>query len=357
MTLGNFGYSLYGNLIDTNIPQVDKLRINDQTKGRDEREMNHMVMINDGGDIMIAGGVIKRERWSRCIPMVLESLDQHLQKLFPAAKDLLEKAFDVRNPLVLDGENSYVIDASLGVGEDSKIDLGLILQSLVDRPDVHDAVASCFAFRYLVLKYLGANGASFPRATEVDLLPEDLSIFGTTFNSLHYQFPVMKPSCFNPDPTPNHYIPPSLSRRIVVISACLYPALLRRAESGAFRVPDKTKLARLANSRFKEIMGTDVELSPMKCRQAVTAIWNFAWPIGGSHLSYQSYVRDFFRHGQEMHYSFCGHKVVSVESEGVDIPSDSMIAREIWRAMGEGDVSLQVTDSLVSSMGRFSLQE
>ena len=113
-------------------------------------------------------------------------------------------------------------------------------------------------------------------------------------------------------------------------------------------MPDKTKSARLANVRFNEIMGTDVELSPMKCRQAVAGIWNFAWPVvGGSQCSYQSYVRDFFRQGQEMHYSFCGHKVVSVESEGAGVPFDLIIAREIWRAMGERNVSPQVTDSLI----------
>ena len=48
-----------------------------------------------------------------------------------------------------------------------------------------------------------------------------------------------------------------------------------------------------------------------------------------------------------MHYSFCGHKVVSVESKGAGVPFDLIIAREIWRAMGERNVSLQVTDSLI----------
>ena len=127
-----------------------------------------------------------------------------------------------------------MIDSSLGE-DNNKIELRGIHPSSIDSEDIHEAIEGCYAFRKFTLAYLGVGAA---RGTEVDRLAEDLSIFDFVFNSLHYQMGSEKGQLHaqNKNALSDHYVPPSLSRRIVVILVCLHPALLN-ANSEAFRVP------------------------------------------------------------------------------------------------------------------------
>lgn len=282
----------------------------------------------DTGDISIGGKEIKYIHWKRCIPRSLEIVDNILRELF-TAHDLLDKLFDVKNPLVFSGPSSYVVE-SLPGGQENKVSLDDIRPCLHASDGIREKVNKCFAFEKFAMGYLGVGAG---RGTELERIPE-FSECDLIFNTLHYQMCSEKGEnhAQYKNKMANHYLPPSVARRIALINICLYSA----AEStDGLSIPDPKNASRHANEMFQRVMQLQNPLGPKNNRQAVASMCNFILPDSSGKLSTRSDVARFMHHSSAVHDQFYSDEIIGRDGDGRIIGSELLIARKIWRGMGE----------------------
>ena len=295
---------------------------------------------HETGDILIAGIVIRHSRWANSISLANAAADKWLKKLFPSS-DVVAKVCNVRNELVLLGDESYIIERT-GDDTENTIKLNTIRPSLVVGDDAaRDAIDGCFAFEQFALGYLGVGAG---RGTEIANAPA-FADSDFVFNSLHYQMRSEKGQNHAQfkNRMVDHYLPPSVSRRVILINLGLYAAI-SDSDAAEWALPPKEDAAKVADKMFKQIMGLRETLGPKNNRQAIASVCNYICPDDRATLSTDPAVARFLHHTSDIHRLFYGDSIVARDQRGGrKIGADLIIARKIWRGMGESGASFPLS--------------
>ena len=220
-----------------------------------------------------------------------------------------------------------------------EIYLSTIIPSLSGNEEsIKEAIQIIHGFDKGCHAYFGSGSA---RGEEIkDLPPFDKSqLF---FNSLRYQLCSKKNQCHGQanNKLIDHYLPPSITRYVVVINMCLYPELRK---SMIYNQPQESDIPSAISKMFQHAMSLSQPVGPRICRHVLAAIANIIFPKDKTRLSTTSNVARLFHHSEQIHDKYYSSDLFSRNSDGDIMSSDVMLARTMWKALGEQDNTIQTT--------------
>ncbi len=293
--------------------------------------LNKMVEI-ETGDIYVAGATFHYERWSRSIQHAIALVEESLKAIFQN-HDALAKWRDVRNHVVWNGRDDTCVRVTTDEVEstESIIPQQHLVPALGHQADDNKqrAIDCCFNFEKFSYAYMGVGAA---RGTEV----VNIGDFGSmefVFNTLKYDLLSRKGESHgrHTNTSVQHFLPPSISRIILLTNLLLWPAV---EQSSVFTLPDKSTSHVAADKYFMKVFNLQQSIGCKNNRQAIASMLNLICPSKDSRLAVHPFVADKFQHTGDTHNKFYADNVI-LKEDGVIIEYPLLMAREVWRALGE----------------------
>jgi superfamily II DNA helicase RecQ len=288
------------------------------------------------GELLVAGSQIHKSTWSVAIPTAVTKWDTHLFSLFPNNSPTsnlpLHWIFDLNNPIILSGEESYL---SVGPSDSESIPLNAFLPDLPTDPhsglsnNVKKAIYECWKYDLGCHAYFSC-GAS--RGSEIKRLP-DFKHSQFLWNSLRFQLRSKKNQTHgkNFNEQVDHWLPPSASRRSILCHHVLYPAI----KAAGFHIPDSRQVNPALSEMFAHVMNLPKPLNPKINRDFISVLTDYIAPSSLAKTSTTEQMASTFHHSHSIHNRFYSAETFKRDKDGKMLPGPLSVAHQIWEALGE----------------------
>ena len=231
------------------------------------------------GEIYVTGIRVQKSVWSQSIPTALSEWDSILHSFFNC-RDTIDKVFNIKNTCVLAGNQSKII-VSDGPGNDEEILFNDIVPLFTGNiENIKKAIQMCWTNDKGSHAYFGSGAARGAEVTR--LLPFDESQY--IFGSLRYEMFSKKNEKHGvkENKSVTHWLPPSVTRRILLQNLVLYPAI---DASPIYSLPSNDKAKDAANDFFGKVMGMEKPPGTKIARDLMAMITNYIDPKSLSNIS------------------------------------------------------------------------
>jgi superfamily II DNA helicase RecQ len=297
------------------------------------------------GELLVAGSQIHKSTWSVAIPTAVTKWDTHLFSLFPNHSPTsnlpLHWLFDVNNPIVLAGEDSYL---SVGPSNSECIPLNAFHPDLPK--DTHSGfsvhvkqnIYECWKYDLGCHAYFSCGAA---RGSEIKRLP-DFKHSQFLWNSLRFQLRSNKSQTHgkNFNEKVDHWLPPSASRRSILCHHVLYPAI----KAAGFDIPDSKLVNTALSEMFAHVMNLPKQLNPKINRDFISVLTDYIAPTSLAKTSTTEQMATTFHHSHSIHNRYYSAETFKRDKDGNMIPGPLSVAHQIWTALGENDMSSDNTN-------------
>lgn len=288
------------------------------------------------GELLVAGSQIHKSTWSVAIPTAVTKWDTHLFSLFPNHSPTsnlpLHWMFDLNNPIILAGEESYL---SVGPSDSESIPLNAFIPDVPTVPNsglsnnAKKAIYECWKYDLGCHAYFSCGAA---RGSEIKRLP-DIKHSQLLWNSLRFQLRSQKNQThgktFNEQV--DHWLPPSASRRSILCHHVLYPAL----KAAGFHIPDSRHVNTALSEMFAQVMNLPKPLNPKINRDFISVLTDYIAPSSLAKTSTTEQMASTFHHSHSIHNRFYSAETFKRDKDGKMIPGPLSVAHQIWTALGE----------------------
>ena len=273
-----------------------------------------------------------------------------------ACDELLEQVLNVDNRLVLAGKDSTVT-----VVEDDLVRTINICSEIIPILDptkideVQACIDSCYQCNMATLLYLSAGAGRGVEISRIGTHPEFSEYFQEFFN--HLRFGMRSEKGINHGVDNNsavaHFVPPSLSRFIVVCNLCLYPAVVQQGET--FKMPTLEFAPAAANTMFRQVMNldstTDNQDNKMKLnRELMIQINHVIAPKPEGRTSTIDSMTSLYHHTSRVHAERYAGAMYQRGPGGELQPSPLLVAHILHNALGEPSAAATTSRQQVNSI-------
>lgn len=296
------------------------------------------------GDVYVAGAYFSYNRWSRAIQHAIDLVEDSLKLIFQN-HDALEKWRHLGNNVqwTHDTNGTCVRVATEDV---EAMEIIRPQDDLIptlgehDNVDIQTAINICFGFEMFSFAYMGVGAA---RGTEVTDMDEEITNIDFVFNTIVYYLICKKGEThgrYTNEPV-QHYLPPSISRIVLLIKLMLWPTVKR---SSVFSIPNKSTSAVAANQFFMQVFQLEQSIGTKNNRQAIASMTNFICPSTASRMTINPFVATKFQHNEQTHNKFYADDIIQKEGNTL-IDYQLLLARVIWDAFGEPSTTPSMSSS------------
>jgi superfamily II DNA or RNA helicase len=288
------------------------------------------------GEVMYYDARIKKDTWSNAIPTTLDLFQQHMNALF-SNQHILKQVLNPNNDMVLCGEDTTVTVEDKEGNVVNTINIVTMLIPNLNTDDNQHIVDELFSLEKFVLLYL-SSGAG--RGTEINELHSFGKAFTLLFNHLHFQMKHAKGVNHGVDHNEwvHHFVPQSLTRFLVVLNLCIYPA----AKQLNLTIPTQDDSKEAAKNMFHKVF--NVVVDSKGCRELLIQIANYIAPISLAPTTTSPEFAKQFHHSPSMHNSTYSSKHYFRSPDGRIVPSALQVARELHEALGERRTNYNVSE-------------
>lgn len=284
------------------------------------------------GDIYVDGSTIHYEQWCQAIPKAIALVKDSLALLFQNSS-ALNKWLDLNNTVAGNGHQYTCLHVATDLVEtmetiDPHRDLAPALGQQAD-DDIQKAIARCFEFEKFAFAYSGVGGARGTDLVNMPEYPDMLFVFNTLMYDLTSLKGVSHGRCSNK--SVEHYLPPSISRIVVLLNLVLWPAV---KQSDVFKMPDKSTSHDAADRFFPKVFGLQQSLGPGANRQVLASMHNLILPSSETKVAVHPLLALKFQHTAETHRRHYADDICIREGDNI-IGHDLLVARVVHRHMGE----------------------
>ena len=289
------------------------------------------------GEVMYNNVPIPQTVWSTSIPRTKERMKKLLSPLFEC-HSVLEDVLNPNNKMVLAGKDTIVTVID-GTGNTREINVVTQLIPLLDSCNadtIQATINELFSLEQGTLLYL-SSGAG--RGEEINKLDSFETSFSFYFNMLHFQMRSSKGinHGVNHNNWVDHYVSPSLSRILVILNLCIYPAV-SLVLSNQLKVPPRENAKNGAREMFQKIFHVQGN-STKDYREFCILIMNYIAPLSLSETSTPPEFARQFHHSASMHDKNYSSMRYRRASDGTIEKSSVLVAREYHRGLGETSCS------------------
>jgi hypothetical protein len=284
------------------------------------------------GEVMYNDVCIEQDTWRNAIPTILDFFHQHMKVVFPDQSDqiILQQVLNTKNRMHLRGNNATVTVKDKGGKVVNTINIVKdLIPKLANNSKIQGIIEDFFSWEKGTLLYL-SSGAG--RGTEINQLNSFGKAFKLQFNHLHFQMKSAKGAAHGVDPNKwvDHYVPQSLTRILVVLNLCIYPA----AKQNNLKIPTQDASRKAANAMFQKVFNVSVT-STGDCRHFMIQIANYLAPRSLAPTTTYNEVAKQFHHTPAMHHKHYSSQTYQRTPDGGIMMSPIEVARKIHEALGE----------------------
>lgn len=302
------------------------------TKARPETTLKAVDF--DTGEVMVNQVSIEKDVWSNAIPKTIAEFKTQLSPLFDCPA-LMEHVLNPNNKMILAGNDTTVTVMSESGTVDRQINVVSELIALLDTTSnfahIQTHVNQLFRLEQGTLLYL-SSGAG--RGEEIKDKLSFADGFELHFNMLRFHMRSSKAinHGVNPNEWVTHFVSPSLSRLIIVLNLCVYPAAHRHP---SLTVPSQDEAKNGARDMFQLIFGLGPTTSTKDYRDFCIQIVNYIAPVSLAPFSTHAEYAHQFHHGQSMHDARYSSTPFRRTSDGRIERAAVQVARDYHQALGE----------------------
>jgi hypothetical protein len=295
------------------------------------------------GDVFVAGAYFSYERWSRAIQHAINLVEESLKLIF-LNHDAMEKWRHLDNNVQWSSDTNgtcvRVASADVEAMEIIRPQNDLIpMLGEHANVDTQTAINICFSFEKFAFAYMSVGAA---RGTEVTDMDDETNI-DFVFNTIVYYLICKKGEKHgrNTNEPVQHYLPPSISRIVLLIKLMLWPAV---KQSSVFSIPNKSTSADAANEFFMKVFGLTQSIGTKNNRQAIASMTNFICPSTLSRITINPIVAMKFQHTEQTHNLFYSDDIILKEGSTL-VDYHLLLARVVWAAFGEPSTTPSMSNS------------
>jgi len=286
------------------------------------------------GDVYVAGAYFYFDRWSRAIQHAIGLVEESIKLIFPN-HDALEKWRHLDNYVQWSSDtNGTCVQVASEDVEAMEIirpqDDIIPMLGEHGNVDIQSAINTCFSFEKFAFAYMGVGAA---RGTEVIDMDDEITNIDFVFNTIVYYLICKKGEThgrYTNEPV-QHYLPPSISRIVLLIKLMLWPAV---KQSSVFSIPNKSTSAVAANEFFMKVFGLKQSIGTKNNRQAIASMTNIICPSTLSRMTINPIVAQKFQHTELTHNMFYSDNIIQKEGSTL-VDYHLLLARVVWEAFGE----------------------
>ena len=285
------------------------------------------------GEVKVGQVSIDKAIWSKAIPTTLEYLHESIAPFYTRAADLHE-FLDPRNKIILERDDAVVTVSDDFVQSTKTISLQSMTPSLYGVNDAQNLINQLWTMIRGSLLYI-SSGAM--RGEEGGRLPSH-EHWQVVFNMLRFQSYSRKNESHGMENNTmvTRYLPPSISRYVILAYRSLYPAVSSHA---TLTLPKDSSARDCADNAFQIIMGLEQPLGTKVNRDIIGVICNYICPDSEGRTTTRAEYAQQFSHSQAIHTRFYSSEVFERKPDGTIMRSDVMVARDFHRSLGEAEAS------------------